>query len=421
MKLTKSLFSTEHFKVLILGGGAGGCAIASHLVKTIPKSALAIIEPSQTHYYQPGFTLIGSGLFPLDKFKRDQSSIIPKNTTWIKDSVGKIIPSKNRVITENGKEISYEFLVIATGVEPRFDLIEGLQESLDDKDSNVVSIYSPKYVERVFERMKLVKSGNALFTFPNGKIKCAGAPLKICLLFESYHHRNKDILTFYNTPMEKIFGVEKYAKQLMHEVNARQNLTFNPKRNLIKVDPLTQKAVFQCAEEGKTSSFETDFSFLHVGPPCTPVKALRTSEELGDKDGWISVDQYTLQSNKFENIFGLGDCITAPNAKTAAAVSSQFKTVKQNLDAVMNGKKPTASYDGYGSCPLVVSPDKVILAEFNYDGPIETTPFDQSKPSRLAYLAKAHLMPPLYWHGLVKGRWNGPETIRKVLHLGLTK
>jgi sulfide:quinone oxidoreductase len=133
------------------------------------------------------------------------------------------------------------------------------------------------------------------------------------------------------------------------------------------------------------------------------------------------VSPKTLQSEAYKNVFALGDCSNSPNAKTAAAVSSQFKAVKTNLLNVMNGKECTKTYDGYGSCPLITDSKHVMLAEFNYEGPIETMPFNQAKPLYLSFLMKRYLMAPLFWHMLLKGRWNGPENIRKIMHLGFGK
>ncbi|KAK5968413.1 hypothetical protein GCK32_015125 [Trichostrongylus colubriformis] len=107
------------------------------------------------------------------------------------------------------------------------------------------------------------------------------------------------------------------------------------------------------------------------------------------------------------------------NAKTAAAVSSHLKTLEKNLSAVMEGREPPAQYDGYASCPLVIGHHKAILAEFNPAGErMETTPLDQSKARRHPWFMKRYLMPFLYWRFLVKGRWNGPAFVRKILHFG---
>lgn len=336
-------------------------------------------------------------------------------------------PDKNLIEISNGDKISYDYLVVATGCQTRYDKVEGLEEGLN-KDTNIVSIYLPHLAEKTFQKMKQFKEGKALFTYPNTPVKCAGAPQKICYLFEDYQRKNgrrSNTEVIYNTTLPKIFGVEKYAKALMKHVDER-GIILNTRRNLTKVDPLTNKATFELLNDDGTLSgkfVEEEFSYLHVGAPCSPqnvmLKCAKNSDGFVDSNGWLNVDKFTLQSTKYQNVFGIGDATNTPNAKTAAAISSQFKVLKDNLADVMNGKKSDKHYTGYGSCPLLINYNQGILAEFDYNGPVETLPIDQSIPSYLNFALKVHLMPSLYWNGLVKGFWEGPCTIRKLLHLGM--
>ncbi|VDK57266.1 unnamed protein product [Gongylonema pulchrum] len=78
-------------------------------------------------------------------------------------------------------------------------------------------------------------------------------------------------------------------------------------------------------------------------------------------------------------------------------------------------------YNGYSSCPLVVSFNRVVLAEFTPEGPLETMPLDQSKPRYISFLLKRYVMPFIYWNFAVKGNWLGPTTVRRILHLGFSK
>uniref|UniRef100_A0A914EN52 Sulfide:quinone oxidoreductase, mitochondrial n=1 Tax=Acrobeloides nanus TaxID=290746 RepID=A0A914EN52_9BILA len=427
MKLTARLL-IEHYKLLVVGGGAGGCAIASKFVKALPKGSLAVVDPAKFHYYQPGFTLVGGGLMKKQDLTKNQSDVIPSGAVWINDGVNKFVPGKNLIVLNDGREIAYDFVVIATGLELRYDLIEGFPKALDTP--GISSIYHPQYVEKTYKELQTFKGGTAIFTFPNAPIKCAGAPQKICYLSEEYFRetgiRDKTKV-IYVTSLPKIFGVEKYAKELNKIVQAR-NIVVNNRQALKKVDTESKIATFDILDEnsqptGKEQSLQYDF--LHVAPPCSPIEALRKAaaekSPLTDEKGWVKVDPKTLQGVEYKNVFAIGDCAGTPNAKTAAAVASQFKTLRRNLDAAMNNKTLNNEYDGYASCPLVIDKKHVILAEFNPQGPLETFPWDQSKPSRLSYLMKRYLMPPLYWHGLVKGRWNGPGTYRKIFHLGMKK
>lgn len=109
-----------------------------------------------------------------------------------------------------------------------------------------------------------------------------------------------------------------------------------------------------------------------------------------------------MQSNKWPNVFALGDCSNAPTSKTAAAVSSQSQVAFQNLMSVMDGKEMRCAYDGYTSCPLVTSYKSVILAEFGYDlKPKETFFFDQGKERLSMFVMKRDIIPLIYWKMLI--------------------
>ncbi|CAD6196947.1 unnamed protein product [Caenorhabditis auriculariae] len=419
MKLT-IFCNARHFKLAVVGGGAAGCGISSKFARSLPKGAVAVIESQEKHYYQPGFTLVGGGLMKLEDTIRKEETLLHKNCTWIKDSAQKLLPEKNKVELRSGEEITYDFLVVATGIQPRFDLIKGCPEALETP--GVCSNYSPRFAEKNFREAQQFQSGNAIFTFPNGPTKCAGAAQKACYLVEDIIRkrgiRNKARFQYY-TSLGKIFGIDKYAIELQ-AVAEKKGVDVLIRHNLIEVDTRRKTAIFEKLDgnaKGTGEKVEVEYSLLHISPVCLPPEVVRSSS-LADPQGFVDVDGFTLQSKKFANVFAAGDCANTPNAKTAAAVSSHLKTLHRNLQRVMDGEKPDVKYDGYASCPLVLGGGKGILAEFNSSGPLETTPLNQAKPARWAYLLKRYAMPFLYWRFLVRGWWNGPATLRKILHFG---
>ena len=125
---------------------------------------------------------------------------------------------------------------------------------------------------------------------------------------------------------------------------------------------------------------------------------------LANEVGWGDVDPYTLQHKRYANVFALGDASSLPTSKTGAAVRKQAPVLVNNLLATMKNQPRTSHYDGYTSCPIVTGYGSLILAEFDYDGnPKETFPFDQSKERESMWLLKRYGLPPLYWHGMLKG------------------
>jgi len=148
------------------------------------------------------------------------------------------------------------------------------------------------------------------------------------------------------------------------------------------------------------------------------------STPIVDAAGWVDIHKYTLQHNKYPNIFALGDCSSLPTSKTAAAITSQTHVVKHNLHQFLKGHDLTHHYDGYTSCPIPTGRGKLVLAEFDYDKrPLETFNdiYDQRKENAGAYLLKEKAFPMIYWKYLILGFWEGPRHLKSFMKNLLTQ
>nr|CAH0111032.1 unnamed protein product [Daphnia galeata] len=413
---TTSQRLSQSYKLVVVGGGAGGCSVAAKFTSVLPKNNVAIIEPSDTHYYQPMWTMVGGGMKKLEQSGRPMSQVLPKNARWIKERATTFFPEENRLVTASGEEINYEYLVIAMGLQLDYNKIKGLPEAFNTP--GVCSNYSTQYVEKTLESLRNFKEGNAIFTFPNTPIKCAGAPQKAMYISEQYlrkHNKRNKANVMFNTSLGVLFGVKKYADALEKVIRER-DISVNFRHELIEVKPDTKEAVFRLLDDpaGATKTFK--YEMLHVTPPMSAPELLRANKKFTNEAGYLEVDKSTLQHIRFPNIFGIGDCTNLPTSKTAAAIAGQNKIVYDNLKLQMEGKN---TYDGYTSCPLVTGYSKCILAEFDYDGqPLETLPINQAKERNTSFFMKKEIMPVLYWKLMLNGWWNGPGTIRKILHFG---
>jgi len=394
----------DHYRIVILGGGSAGLTIAARLKRALSKAELdvAIVEPSTTHDYQPLWTLVGGGVCRKEVTRRAEARYVPKGAAWIQDKVAEIRGGENRIVTASGQSIGYDFLVVALGIRILWDGIPGLKETLGK--NGVCSNYAYETVEYTWDCIKNFKGGTAVFTMPGTPVKCGGAPQKIMYLaddaFRKQGVRDKSRVV-YVTPLKHIFAIERYRKPL-EEVIARKGLEMQYQHELTAIDGPNRKATIVDKQTGQSA--EIQFDMIHVTPPMGPPEPVAASD-IADASGWFDVDKYTMRSTKFANVFAAGDCINAPCAKTGAAVRKQAPVVVANLVAAMRSKEPAAKYDGYGSCPLVTGYGSLILAEFGYDGAIqESFPIDQSKERWSMYMLKRHLLPQLYWHGMLKGR-----------------
>lgn len=432
---------STHHQILIIGGGTAGIMVASQLIKQKKAKDVAIIEPADTHYYQPAWTLVGAGAYNFEKTARPMSSVIPKGATWIKDRATGFDPDKNLVHTANKGDITYDYLVVVPGLAYDFSLVPGLGEAMDK--GVVCSNYTnPKHTWNV---IKNFKGGTALFTQPTTPIKCGGAPQKIMYLAESYFRKSgvrKKTEVVFATSGTVIFGVKKIAKTLMQVVDRKDiNLRFYHK--LVAVDADKQIAWYKLGKDitaggcvvmaGEDDENRLDDSFqynykdvkvtvdgdrygihydmLHTAPPSVAPKFVRDSV-LVNEAGWLDVNHQTMQHNKFPNVFGLGDVAALPTAKTGAAIRKQVPIVVDNIDLLIKHHKlGNKSYNGYSSCPLVTDYGKMVLAEFDYNNNFTPDPklkrmliSDSSKEHWRLWMLKKYGLPYLYWNKMMKGK-----------------
>ncbi|HAY36250.1 MAG TPA: pyridine nucleotide-disulfide oxidoreductase [Bacteroidetes bacterium] len=393
--------------VVIVGGGTAGITVASQLKKKDRNLDVAIIEPSEDHFYQPIWTLIGGVVFDKKISKRKMVDYIPKGVTWIKDYAASFSPKENFVTTKSGDDIHYDYMVVAPGIQLDWDKVKGLPEALGK--GGVCSNYGYERAEYTWEVLRNLKKGRALFTQPNTPVKCGGAPQKIMYLTADHLRLNghlDDVDIQFMSPGETVFGVEKFRLALL-KVLDRYGIKFNYRKNLVEIKGAENIAVFEVTDTyGNMELQEEHYDMIHVVPPQSAPDFVKSSG-LCDEEGWVDVDNGTLQHNHFPNIFSLGDVSGTTKAKTGAAIRKQAPVVSTNLMELIRQGKITSKkvYNGYSSCPLVTGYGKLILAEFDYDNnPDPSFPFEMAKERKSMYLLKTKILPILYWSGMLKGR-----------------
>lgn len=392
------------FNIVIVGGGTAGCGVAASLLKRNPQLSIAIVEPSSKHYYQPAWTLVGAGEYHAAATERAMHTCIPKGAQWLQTAATGFDPAQNLVMTEAGV-VRYQQLVVCAGLKLNWAAIAGLTETLGK--NGVTSNYRFDLAPYTWQLVQKLKSGTALFTQPPMPIKCAGAPQKAMYLSCS-HWEQRGSLKYINVEFHNaggvLFGVKDYVPALMQYVE-RYNAHLNFNSTLVEVDGPRRLATFQLKDaDGNVSKIVRKFEMLHVVPPQTAPDFIKQSP-LANADGWVEVNQHTLQHARFDNIFSLGDVSSTPNAKTMAAARKQVVIAAENILALRAGLALPSRYDGYGSCPLTVEKGKIILAEFGYGGKlVPTFKWDSTKPRRSAWLLKKYILPTVYWKLMLKGR-----------------
>ncbi len=407
-------------RIVIIGGGAAGISMAARLGKWLDDPDITLIDPSDRQYYQPGFTLIASGVYQPDDVWKKQEKCIPAHTKWVKDNVSAVDPVRQVVTTTQHGDVNYDFLVLTPGLQTNWDEVEGF--SYDRLgEGNIHCIYDFEGAKKTWNAMQAYTriGGRGIFMDTYTKHKCGGAPKKICLLTEDYarEHKTRELLTMdFYTAAGQLYDVPYFTPRL-EAIFAERNIPVHTRVKLKGVDPSAKVAYMEKTEtkgeEKIVTPFTESFDFLHFTPPMSAPDFVReaglgwTEGDLA-REAWVMVDKETLVHKTYPNIVSLGDVAGIPTSKTSAAVRMQVPVGAKNLISLMEGKEPVEKYDGYAACPIVTDYGHVLLCEFDYNKePKSSFPFtllDTSKEQWLAWLLKVYILKPLYFQGMLKGR-----------------
>ncbi|EXJ09517.1 MULTISPECIES: NAD(P)/FAD-dependent oxidoreductase [Nitrincola] len=391
--------------VVISGAGAGGLAMANRLSRSLQGAKITLIDARQEHHYQPGWTLVASGVWDKSKTLSKTAEWIPSGVNWIRAMVTEYDPDNNRVTLNDGQTLTYDYLIVATGVELQYERIEGMDVNLIGQGKGIGSVYAgidaaAKTNEEI-ERFIAKGSGKGVFTLSPTPIKCAGAPLKMTFTtlsrLEDAGVRDRFDMHFF-TPTDRVFSVD-YYNDFVKQRWTEQGLTRHDFHRLTAIDADRKEATFTL-QDG--SEITQDYDFLHVVPHMAAPKSVRESE-LIFKEGpfagnWMEVDRETLQHTRYSNVFGIGDVMGMPFNKTAASVKMQASVLEPNILAHIQGQPLLAKHNGYTSCPMITAVGKAMLVEFGWGG--ELLPsfsfIDPKEESWAVWIMKDRMLQPAY-------------------------
>ena len=395
---------TAKHQILIVGGGTAGITVAARLLRT-GYPDVAVIEPSNTHYYQPLWTLVGGGQATAAATARPESSVMPTGAAWITNAATAVDPDNHTVACADGATYEYDVLVVCPGIQLDWNRTEGLQEALGS--DGVSSNYRFDLAPRTWDLIGSLRSGSAVFMMPSGPIKCAGAPQKIAYLAAD-HWRKEGVLTNIDVHLvvatPRLFGIPAIAENL-EATAADYGITVHTNSEVTTVDAHAHKVAITSVGAGGSDT-TLSYDLLHAVPRQSAPDWVKTSPlSTGDANGYVDIDKHTMQHLRYRNVFSLGDAGSSPNSKTGAAIRKQAPVVVDNIDAFLKNQPLHANYDGYTSCPIVTSSHAMLLAEFDYN--LNLRPsfplIDPTKPHRAYWYLKKYGLPFMYWNLMLKG------------------
>lgn len=415
----KAFSSNAKGKIVIIGGGAAGISMASRLKHWLDEPDITLIDPSDCQFYQPGFTLIASGVYQPEDVWKKQEDCMPKDIKWIKDSVSAVDPVWNQITTVNNGKVPYDFLVLTPGIQINWEKVEGITHDTLGQ-GNAHSIYDFVGAQKTWQALQEFSKtgGHGIYTDTYTKHKCGGAPKKICLLSEHYTRKQgtrENVKLDYFTAAHELYDIPYFTPRLL-EIYKERNVPIHLNVRVKGIDTSAKQVHFEkvetVGEEKVVTPFIESYDFLHFTPPMSAPDFVRDAG-LGWTEGklaaeaWVMVDKETLVHKKFPNIVSLGDVAGIPTSKTSAAIRVQVPIAAKNLISLMEGKEPVEKYNGYAACPIVTDYGHVLLCEFDYDKkPANSFPFsmmDTSQEQWLAWILKVYILKPMYFYGMLNG------------------
>jgi sulfide:quinone oxidoreductase len=392
-------------KLLILGAGTAGTMMANKMRKHLARDEwdITIVDQHKTHYYQPGFLFIPFGMYSKKDVIKPKSDFFPVGVNVIFSKIDKILPEENHVLLDDGVQLNYDYLIIATGCRTAPEEVDGLKGELWYKD--IFDFYTVEGAVALANHFKTWKGGELVINVSELPYKCPVAPLEFSFFADAFFTergmRDKVNIT-YVTPMPGAFTKPR-ATKMLGDLLEQKNIKLIPDFAIMEVNNEEKKIV----DYGGT---EVKFDCLVSVPPNMGDDLIERSG-MGDDMNYVPTDPHTLQSKKHENIFVIGDATDIPTSKAGSVAHFAAEIMEENLMCLIEGRPMTASFDGHANCYIETGYGKGTLIDFNYDTePLPGSfpfpglgPFGLLKVSRMNHYGKM-LFRWIYWHILLKGK-----------------
>ena len=384
--------------IAVLGAGSGGAMTANLLRRKLDddEAEIVVVDKSTEHFYQPSFYLIPFGYLDPDQ-SRHVDDLLKPGVEFVHDAVAGVDADEKVVSLEDGADLEYDYLVVATGHRLAPETTPGMVEGWEETDA-VYPFYHYEAALEMRDALETFEGGTFVVTMPETPIKCPGAPLKMTMLAEDFARRKgfrEDCEFVMTRPADHHFGVQPYRDKL-YEIWDDRDIEFKPHFAVEEVDP-DERVIHS------TDGEELEYDLYAPVSPQYGQEAITDNSPLtagDDEHGgeYVTIDQYTCRHDEYDNVFALGDCENAPHSKTAAAARKQAHVVSENLLASMRGLALPETYDGYAACPLLTEKGKAMVAEFDYEESISAPVV-----SRMNWIMDVNVLPSIYWNTWMRG------------------
>ncbi len=391
--------------ILILGAGSAGTMMANHLYRKLDKHAwkITIIDEAATHYYQPGFLFLPFGIYDEDEIRKPVKKFIPDDVGLLQESIQKVDPDANTVLLENGADVPYDILIIASGCRPAPEETEGMKNGLWYKD--VFDFYTFEGAKALHEKLAQWEGGKLVVHISEMPIKCPVAPLEFAFLADDFFRHNNirdKVEITYVTPLSGAF-TKPFASKKLGYLLEEKGINLVTDFAIEKVDNENKKIIDYGGQE-------VAFDLLVTVPVNKGAEFIGRSG-FGDELNYVPTDKHTLQTKVKDNIFAIGDATSLPASKAGSVAHFESEILTDNILRYINGQPLEPGFDGHANCFVETGNHKALLIDFNYDQepvsgefPIPGIgPMKLMEESMLNHMGKLGFK-WIYWNVLMRGR-----------------
>ena len=391
-------------RIVILGGGTGGTLSANRLRKSYStaEASITVVDENDDHVYQPGLLFVPFGMTRTEEIVRPRGRQLHDDIDYLTSGVDRVDLESRTVMLNDGSELGYDVVVVATGSVITPEETEGLMgEGWMEK---VFTFYTAEGATALATALDGFRAGRLVVNVVEMPIKCPVAPLEFCFLADSYFRERglRDAVDIsYVTPLDAAFTKPVAAKQLGGML-ADRHVELVTEFNTGEVDGAGGRLV---SYDGREIPFDLAVVIpVHSGAPC-----ILRSAGLGDELGFVATDPHTLQAKSSPYVFALGDATSLPTSKAGSVTDFEGEILVRNIRSFLAGEPLDASFDGHANCFIETGDSKAMLIDFNYEVEPLAGHFPGNiglpllKESRLNHLGKL-MFQWVYWHGLLPGR-----------------
>lgn len=390
-------------RIVVVGGGNAGLSVAGRLYRA-RAGEITVIEPRETHVFAPLQSHIAGGAARASEAVRAQVDVIPTGVRWLRDEVFTVDADTRRIHLVSGAGLEYDQLVVCAGMRMAWEQVPGLPEAM--AAATGVSNYDFDLAAKASPMLRDVTRGTVVFTQPPEPASCGAAAQKpmylACDWWRAIGVRD-DIRVIFVCPDPVPFGIPAIDRELQRKLD-EYGIEVRYSRELRSVDAAAGTLVIGHGEASETLSYDV----LHAVPPQRAPEWIAGSGLAASDDphGFVDVDPETFQHVRHPEIWSLGDAAASATRRSGGAIRQQAKTLVKNLTAMLEGRTPTATYNGYSVVPFTVSRATVVFAEFDREGRLKPSiPLWRSlyRERRLSWIADRRILPWVYWHLILRG------------------